>query len=728
MLLPFPLLVPLALPPAAPQNGPPEEPAPTPPAQDAAAGDVEADSESGPAEISERRTAFNLDTLVITPTRTKQSILDVPYTVDYVPQERIDQVRNLPQALRDVPGVMVQETGPAQGSPYIRGFTGFRTLYLIDGVRLNNSVFREGPNQYSGTVDALSLQGIEVVKGPSSVLYGSDAIGGTVNVFTKNPRIWDRPIGGEVFARVASGANYVVSRAEAGGAIKGKTAWNVGGSYKSFGDIRAGSGDLPNTGYGEWAADAKVQHLINDQTTFTFLAQHLDQQDAPRTHRTVFSVPFAGTEPGNEFRRDLNQKRTLVYGKLDGTPEALGDWGYSSTLSYHRQQEERNRSRTNNRVDQQGFDVHSIGLQATGFRDTAVGRLTVGGEWYHDIVDSFLNRFGNQEPADDIQGPVADDSTYDLAGLYAQLAFDVHESTTLTAGARFNYAAANADSVRDPVTDEKISIDEDFNALLGSLRFESRLYKSPEATVALYGGISQGFRAPNLSDLTRFDSARSDEFEIPSPGLDPEDFISYELGVKHVTDKVSFQLAGFITDGDDIIQRFPTGNTNPDGDVEITKANVGESRIGGVEIGAAYRFLADWTAFGNFTWLDGQEDFIDGLGDPVRQVPPSRLMPITTLLGVRYEPVGSNFSVEGRWAHAEDADRLSPRDEGDDTRIPPGGTPGYDVFDLIGTYRFRDSLRLFLSLENITNEDYRIHGSGNNRPGRNLLFGVRVLF
>jgi len=86
-----------------------------------------------------------------------------------------------------VPGVMVQKTGHGQGSPYIRGFTGFRTLLMIDGIRLNNAVFRDGPNQYWNTVDPFSIERLEVVKGPSSVLYGSDAIGGTVNVITRGP-------------------------------------------------------------------------------------------------------------------------------------------------------------------------------------------------------------------------------------------------------------------------------------------------------------------------------------------------------------------------------------------------------------------------------------------------------------------------------------------------------------------------------------------------------------
>ena len=133
--------------------------------------------------------AYDLEEIVVTASRRAENAFSAPYTVIVQGMSELQefrQVRTIPDAMRELPGVTVQKTGHGQGSPYIRGFTGLRTLFLIDGIRLNNSTFREGPNQYWNTVDPLSVYRLELVKGPSSVLYGSDAIGGTVNVISRS--------------------------------------------------------------------------------------------------------------------------------------------------------------------------------------------------------------------------------------------------------------------------------------------------------------------------------------------------------------------------------------------------------------------------------------------------------------------------------------------------------------------------------------------------------------
>ena len=674
---------------------------------------------------------FRLDTLVITPMRAEERLFDVPYSADSVSEEEFLErsYRTTPQMLSSTPGVMVQETSVGHGSPYIRGFTSQQNLFLIDGIRLNNSVFRPGPNQYWNTVDPFTLQRLELVKGPSSVLYGSDAIGGTVNAITKDPYAYGREHGfaGFLHYRVASAEESHTGRAEVAAALGQDTGLLLGLTGRHFGDFQGGedAGTLPYTSYDEYDGDLKLEHFVRDGVRLVLAHQQVHQDDVPRTHSTIFAESFEGTEIGSNLRREFDQDRELTYAQLraedlDGAIDA-----YTLSLSWQDQEEVEDRVRGSGNRSLTGFDAETLGMFASFDSYTSIGRLSYGVEFYRDFVDSFTNRFDQQTPADDIQGPVADDATYDLAGVYLQDEIPVSERLDLTLGGRFNFAAADADSVRDPVTDERISIDEDWSELVGSARFDYEL--EPERW-ALFGGVSQGFRAPNLADLTRFDSARSDEFEIPAPDLDPEHFIQYELGVKQKSERSSAQAAVFYTDISDGIQRFPTGNVNMDGDREVTKANVGEGHIWGIELGAAHEVLPQWTTFGIATWLDSQvESFPTSDPTPV-EAATTRQQPTTIQVGLRWDSEDEALWAETVLTWADDADELSPSDENDDQRIPPGGTPSYFVWDLRSGYRVNENVALTFAIENVLDEDYRIHGSGQNRPGTNAVLGASFHF
>ncbi|HOW98651.1 MAG TPA: TonB-dependent receptor plug domain-containing protein, partial [Kiritimatiellia bacterium] len=125
-----------------------------------------------------------LPEVVVTASRTPrdpQAEAATVYGLNTQEQTTRQGLRTTPDLLKGLPSAMIQKTSTGQGSPFLRGFTGFRTLCLIEGIRLNNSVFRDGPNQYWNTVDPLSIARSEVVMGPGSVMYGSDAVGGTMN-------------------------------------------------------------------------------------------------------------------------------------------------------------------------------------------------------------------------------------------------------------------------------------------------------------------------------------------------------------------------------------------------------------------------------------------------------------------------------------------------------------------------------------------------------------------
>jgi len=186
--------------------------------------------------------------------------------------------------LDGIPSVMVQKTAYGQGSPFLRGFTGFRTLCLIDGIRLNHSVFRDGPNQYWNTVDPLSVRDYELVMGPGSVLYGSDAIGGVLNALTIEPPTWNGAPNWEsrLYYRGATAERSNVGRVQVGSRASRQLGFVGGVSLKDFGDLRGGRdvGVQEHTGYDEQDYDAKIRYNVNEDSQFTLGHQTVNQNDA----------------------------------------------------------------------------------------------------------------------------------------------------------------------------------------------------------------------------------------------------------------------------------------------------------------------------------------------------------------------------------------------------------------------------------------------------------------
>jgi hemoglobin/transferrin/lactoferrin receptor protein len=661
-----------------------------------------------------------LGTTIVTAPRSPRTTLETPYAAEVISARRIADrsYRTTPQILRDVPGVMVQETAHGHGSPYIRGFTSLRTVFLIDGIRLNNSVFRPGPNQYWNSVDPLSLEQLEVIKGPSSVLFGSDAIGGTVGAITRSPHGYGDGLGlGERYLYRGSTAEHsLIGRVEASVTLDDRFGALLGVSGKTWGDLRAGDevGTQANTGYDEGSADIKFERFLDSGPRLTFLHQRVRQYDVPRTHKTLQAESWEGTTVGSDRRRDFDQERDLTYLQLDGEEAESFFQSYHLSVSWHRQEEVRDRITESGQRELQGFEVGTLGMLAHFDTPTGIGRWTWGFDWYRDHVDSFRD-------GDPIQGPVADDATYDLLGVFVQDEIELGERLAVTLGARLQYAAADARKVHDPRSGDRISIDENWCATVASARF---LWRIVEGSLHLFGGVSGGFRAPNLSDLSRFDSARSDEFEIPAPDLDPERTTTFEVGIEKQGEELAAQVAVFFTRVSDQIVRFPTGNTNDEGEFEITRDNVGDGHVGGIEMGAAWEFAPHWSVFGNATWLHGKVDTYPSSEQEEEREYLDRLMPPTAQLGFRWESTDARRWGEVTSIWADDADRLSTRDEHDTSRIPPGGTPGYLVFHLAGGWKIGEHAALRLALHNLTDEDYRIHGSGLNRPGRNLVFGL----
>jgi len=630
----------------------------------------------------------------------------------------------VPEALDQLSGVLVQKTASGHGSPYIRGFTGNRTLLVIDGVRYNNATFRDGANEYFAQIDSFALSQIELISGPSSALYGSEAVGGVLNLATRQTGIFDNPngfVGGEQSVRVSSGDHSLVSRSVID--VGRGAAWGLraGVTLRDYGDVRAAElGTLPNTGYNEQAVDARLDVALGPDWLLTIKHQRLWQDDVPRTHSTIFAVPFEGTSIGSDLLRKKDHERSLTYLKLRGGTESPWLRAIEITASYQSRKEEEERLRGDALRIDQGFDSDLFALSAVATAELGKTELTYGMDLSRENVDSERSDTDTLSGTvtQRLQGPVGDDARYDQAGLFVRAVHELTPTLSFDASLRGSLVDARIGRFTDPVTGLPITFADDWSNLSGSLRLQ---WQRDQHTV--WGGYSRSFRAPNIADISRFGRSRSSEIEVASLDLVPETFDTFELGYRFQTDAIQGGANAYTTSLNNYIATLPTGQMR-DGLTEVTKQNAATGRISGVELWLNAELGSSFAVDGNATWLRGRLTAPTATG--LVEEPISRIQPLTGNLALKWER-------NSLWAAAElqvvaRADELSSGDLLDTQRIPPGGTPGYTLINLRGGTEIGQGLALTLSFNNLLDQAYRAHGSGSNEPGRHVIAGVRLQF
>jgi hemoglobin/transferrin/lactoferrin receptor protein len=664
---------------------------------------------------------------VVTASRVDEAAEEAKNTVEVVSAEEFleEGYRTVPEALANEPGVMVQKTTHGHGSPYVRGFTGRNNVLLVDGIRVNNSTFRGGPIQYWNTLDGFAMDRMELVKGQGSVLYGSDGFGGTLNVLSRGSGFLDEAdgwyAGGTSYYRFDTNSESHVGRVETRFGQGGRWGILLGASVKDFGDLRDDAvGRFHRTGYPEQNVDFKFEALLNPQLELTVASQYLNQDDVWRWHSTFYNEGWkhgsAMTVAGTDLRRVYDQERLLTYVRLRGESDSRWAREWEATLSWQKSQDSEDRVRGSGRHDVKIAEVNTYGFSAQATTGMGPGEFVYGLDYYHDEVDTEGYRDGVPRASN---RPVADDSRYDSLGVFGTYTWSPLEPLEITAGARGSYIEADWDRYRPQGAKEDESGGHDWTDLSMSLRGRYVL----NDCWSLYGGVSQGFRAPNLDDLTGSQFSLNGLQTNGSPNLDPEEFVGIELGSRYGDGDLTFGLVGYYTWLDDAIVKVA------DAKDELYTVNGSDGYVYGWEADAKWHFAEDWELRGFVSWMDGKVKapaFYEGpsVDDTMR-----RLAPLTGSLALRWTHPGDRWWLQGRVTAADRADNLSRLEKTpgfDDQRIPVKGTPSYMVASLTGGWQASEKLLLTLGLENLTDEDYRVHGSGVNGPGFGAVFGAKV--
>jgi len=684
-----------------------------------------------------------------------------------------------PLILRETAGVFSQKTTHGQGSPILRGLTGYQTYIQIDGVRLNNSTFRSGPNQYLGTINPESLQRVEVLRGPGSVLYGSGAMGGVISVFTEdvspsgNRELVIKP---RLFGKFASADREKTGRLEVSGGCD-RLGFIIGGGVKDVKDLRPGSGydvqlknrkfyltskkptNIPEgawlvdvespVGWREYSGDAKLSLSLSDKQSLNFSYQLVRQPDVPRYDKI-------STKEFDVFSF-APQNRDLTYANYIGKKLVPFLDELRASVSFHRQKEGRKEVKAGKNEQKERFDtVNTFGISAQGTSLSAKKqRITAGGEFYFDTLDSRTIKTDlttNAKNVDETWGRFPDGSKFWDVNLFAQDEIQIVDRLEVTLGGRYTLFSTEADlSPRD----KTFGVFEDSDsALTGSAGVVVGLLDE----LNFVGNVATSFRAPSLNDTTAVE-VTNEGVDAPSPDLESEKGLTIEGGFKARSTYFSGSVIYYFSQIKDLVTRVPVKeayegqkmpkiyadirDAYPDLDVFV-KDNIDEAQIQGIEVDGLASITDGWSIFGNLTFTRGEVTVLNGKEPDPNKPWESRIRrepPLNGMLGVRWEGKNDRFLGEFFFRGAVKQNRLSkgdirdPRIPGltrdvesvefdEDGRATDAGTPGWFTLNLRCGIRLTDYNRLTIGVENILNRRYREHGSGVNGPGINFIVSL----
>lgn len=643
--------------------------------------------------------------VVITASRSKYIDYDLPDAITILNSDYLRQniQRTLAEALSGTTGVWLQKTNHGGGSPIIRGLTGNQNLILIDGVRLNNSTFRYGPNQYLNTIDPLIVEQTEIIRGSGSVLYGSDALGGVINVLTKNPRFIDKGFkaSGNAYLKYMSSDMEKTGRCAI--ELRSKKIAVLGGiSYKNFGDLIAGGklGIETPTGYYEISGDIKAQIRLSSNYLLTIAYQNLQQNNVPRYDKIIGKYSKYHFDP---------QMRQLTYTRLESFYKNKWFNNIKLTFSFNRSYEKRiKQKKGESKIKTEKDDVNTLGTTLEVISKPLPNwNFTTGVDFYFDKVKSTAS----EKEAKEIL--LARGYYPDGALSYSFAVFSQHtiviKKFNIIAGGRINaFKLYLKDEIFGNVEISPI-------AYLGSLSILYKLHKNYH----LSASVNTGFRAPNINDLSSFGTFAYG-IEVPSPYLSPEKSINTEIGFKSRTNKFSGSAFIYHNQLYDLIDRTPAqynGKDSINGEKVYKKENIAEAYIQGFEISIEYQVFRRLILYGILNYTFGENITKN---EPMRRIPP-----FNGGIGIRYKSK-KGFWGNLVWLYAGKQNRLSSGDISD-SRIAEGGTPGWDIIKISTGYSWR-FIHFNVALNNIFNKAYRTHGSGIDGYGIHFILSTQINF
>ncbi|MBK8340960.1 MAG: TonB-dependent receptor [Flavobacteriales bacterium] len=658
--------------------------------------------------------------------------------------------------------VFVQKTQLAGGSPMLRGFAANRVLIVVDGVRMNNAIYRAGNLQNVINVDVNVVDRAEVIHGPGAMTYGSDAIGGVMDFHLLRPRFSTDStlrVEGTTYVRSASAANEAAGHVDLGLGSR-RLAFLASASLTGYGDLRMGSHGLDDY-LRPWYV--RTINGVDSQVVNTDPQMQLGSAFQNKAFiAKVAYRPADGLEVGiNTYystTSDFPRYAALITARADGSPR-WAQWSYGpqawrmtsaevshtarrgawskahlvvATQRYEESRTQRGFRSTKTILQREKVDGLWVNLDLLKSFGTRV-RFLYGAEAIHNRISS--HAFASELVSDayePINARYPDGSTWWTGSLYAGAMADLTERLTLSAGARYGRSGLEAtfDTTLFPYPTTQTSLNN--GALTGNIGAAWR----PGTAWKLAIDLSTGFRSPNIDDVGKVFSNEPGTVIVPNPDLDPEYAYCAEVSAeKTLLERVKLKGSLFYILVDDVMVRRPNTLNNEDsilyeGSLSRVDAiqNAAQARVWGGTFSMEAVLFAGFSAEVRYTGQSGSEDAEDGVSTvPLRHSPPS-----FGRVGLRWAQGRVDVRALFSFSDGFSTDELAPTEKDKPIyALDSAGEPycpPWQVLDLKGSVRVTPALLITAGVENVLDVRYRTYSSGITSPGRNFIIALRATF
>jgi hemoglobin/transferrin/lactoferrin receptor protein len=715
-------------------------------------------------EIQLELAPFNFDEVVVSGTRWRQNSGNLPSKIISISPREVE-LQN-PQTAADLLGisgkVFIQKSQQGGGSPMIRGFATNRLIYTVDGVRMNTAIFRGGNIQNVISLDPFATQNTEVLFGPGSVIYGSDAVGGVMSFQTLTPQFSlsdDALVTGKAVTRYSSANNERTGHFDLN---VGWRKWSILTSFSSW--------DYDHLRQGGNGPDDYIKNIFpqRQDSADVVITQEDPLLQIPSAYSQINLMQKVRFQPNNKWdiQYGFHYSETSPYGRYDrhnryrdGTIR-YAEWSYGpqkwmmnnfsiahssnnviydqmtlrlAQQSFEESRIDRSLNQTRRRRRVENVEAYSANLDFTkniGKRNT----FYYGVEFILNDVNSLGQETNIMTGITTLGAARYPNSSWRSAAVYLNDEWRITEKFTIQTGVRYNQYLLNADFNNNldfyPFPFETAEINN--AALTGSIGGVYRPNK--KWAIRLNGGTA--FRSPNVDDIGKVFDSEPGAVVVPNPNLAAEYAYNVDLGIARVFgDFLKIDVSGYYTILENAMVRrvFQINGQDSimyDGDLSAVQAiqNAAVANVYGVQLGLEVKLPGGFEFLTDINYQYGEEEQDDGLVSTSRHA-----APFFGVSRLRYNNNDLTLELNAQFQGERTFADLPISEQGKDEIYAKdingnNYSPAWYTLNIKAMYQITDYLSLSGGIENITDQRYRPYSSGLSGAGRNFILSLKVQF